>query len=138
MLVMSALPAGPNPAGPPVPQPAHSSVAWLLKGLGNTPGVLALREGRLSFTSDDGVVFDEALTDRSTVRFPWWYFGGGFTIAAGGTRRRVSLTRPNDAPAPGRAAYDLAGLELLSAALSIGDAVEGRRSGRVWRALLCR
>lgn len=109
--------------------------AWLLRGVMNTPGVLVWRSGRLSFTSDEGVVFDEPLTPASAVSFPWWYFGGGFKVTAGGRRHRVSLTRPNGAPSP-VAAFDLVGLELASAARSLADVAAGRRAGAVWRQVL--
>ena len=113
----------------------HASVAWLLTGIANTPGTLSLHQGRLRFHGDDGLLFDEPLWSVD-VTFPWYYFSGGLKITAAGRRHRISLTRPNGAPSPARAGADLAGLELLSAAGSIGDLVRGRREGRTWRTLL--
>jgi hypothetical protein len=114
---------------------SFATPAWLLRGIMNTPGVLVWRHGRLSFTSDEGVIFDEPLTPASEVSFPWWYFGGGFKVTAGGRRHRVSLTRPNGAPSPA-AAYDLVGLELASAARSLADVAAGRSAGAAWRQVL--
>lgn len=120
-----------------MPEPTvHRSVAWLLKGIMDTPGYLSLEGGRLSFVSDDGVVFDEPLAEIPDLRFPWYYFSGGFKATIGGTKRRVSLTRPNNASDPlGSDVLGSAG-ELVSAVDSLRDAGKGRRSGKQWRALL--
>ena len=86
-----------------MPEPVvRHSPAWILSGIMNTPGFLALSGGRLSFVSDDGIVFDEPLDRVTGISFPWYYFSGGFTATIGGARRRISLTRPNDAPDPAR------------------------------------
>ena len=119
-----------------MPEPVvRHSPAWILSGIMNTPGFLALSGDRLSFVSDDGIVFDEPLERVTGISFPWYYFSGGFTATIGGTRRRISLTRPNGAPDPdtgllgGRS-------DLLSAASSLRDVRAGRRAGKEWRALL--
>ncbi|MBW0101198.1 hypothetical protein [Pseudonocardia sp. KRD291] len=107
----------------------HIGPAWILSGIANTPGVLELSDGRLSFTGDDGVVFDEPLEAVTGVKFPWYQFSGGFTATIAGTRHRISLTRPNGAPDP-------SGPDLASATGSIGDVASGRREGKTWRSLL--
>ena len=111
--------------------------AWLLAGLGHTPGVVALRGGRLSFTTDDGVVFDEPL-ERVKTAFPWYWFGGGFRADVVGTRWKISLTRPEGAPRPSAGLLRLGGLDggLGAAAGSLADVAEGRRRGRAWREVL--
>lgn len=117
----------------------HGSPAWLLAGLGHRAGVLVLRAGRLAFLGDDGVVFDEPLREVRDLTFPWYWFGGGFRAEIAGTRRKVSLVRPQGAPAPTVRVLDLAGLDgldLLTAAGSLYDAAAGRRRARTWRALL--
>ncbi|RZT88995.1 hypothetical protein EV383_5949 [Pseudonocardia sediminis] len=115
----------------------HIGPAWILNGIMNTPGALALVDGRLSFTGDEGVVFDEPVDAVSGVTFPWYYFSGGFKATVGGTRYRISLTRPNGAPASlSRSVAELVGPELISAAGSIGDVTSGRREGKIWKSLL--
>jgi len=119
-----------------VPEPVvHHSPAWILSGIMNTPGFLALSQDRLSFVSDDGVVFDEPLARVTDVSFPWYYFSGGFKATIGGTHRRISLTRPNGAPDPDTGLIGSGG-DLLSAASSLRDVGVGRRAGKEWRALL--
>lgn len=113
----------------------HHRPAWILSGIANTPGFLALSEGTLSFVSDGGVVFAEPLDRVTGVTFPWYYFSGGFKATIGGTRRRISLTRPNGAPDPDTGLLDGAG-DLASAASSLRDAGMGRQAGKQWRALL--
>ena len=73
--------------------------AWRLLGLtGSESGVLTLDEGRLSFRTDDGVTFDVPLADVADVTVPWFYFGGGLKLTAGGEPYRFSFVRPNAAP----------------------------------------
>ena len=111
--------------------------AWLLAGLGHFPGVVALRAGRLSFTTDEGVVLDAPL-EKAAVTFPWYWFGGGFRVVAGGRRWKISLTRPEGAPRPSVGLLEFSGLDggLGSAAGSLRDVADGRRRGRAWRELL--
>ncbi|TCK27702.1 hypothetical protein [Pseudonocardia endophytica] len=120
-----------------MPEPVvHQSPAWILSGIMNTPGFLSLYDGRLSFVSDDGVVFDEPLARVTDVRFPWYYFSGGFKATIGGTPRRISLTKPNGAPDPQSGWLVSGGDDLFSAASSLADAGKGRTSGKQWRAVL--
>jgi hypothetical protein len=116
------------------PLAAHRSPAWIMSGIMDTPGFLSLEDGRLVFVSDDGIVFDEPLDRVTDIRFPWWQFSGGFKATIGGTRRRISLTRPNGSPHPAELLGDAGGL--ISAFSSFRDAGKGRRSGKQWRALL--
>ena len=44
---------------------------------GNVPGVLELADGRLSFTTEEGRVFETPVSGVSEVKFPWYYFGMG-------------------------------------------------------------
>ncbi|MGM3150965.1 hypothetical protein, partial [Escherichia coli] len=91
---------------------------------------LVLANGRLSFTSiHDGVVFDEPLERVTDVTFPWYYFSGGFKAVIGGTRRRISLTRPNDAIDPDSGRFRV-GPDLYEAAGSLRDIGSGRAAGK--------
>ncbi len=98
--------------------------AWLLKGISSLPGILALAQGRLSFTAsgsgsfwrgqlrtleqragrpglaqllDEGrqaIVFDAIFSEIRNVHIPWYYFGGGIKFTVGGIRYRFSFARP--------------------------------------------
>ena len=82
----------PNPRDPPVPDPVvRHSPAWILSGVSNTPGFLALSGGHLSFVSrSGGIVFDEPLGAGSRHTVPWYYFSGGLKRRSAGRRRRIS------------------------------------------------
>ena len=117
---------------------------------GSAPGVLELAGGRLSYTVhgrgaltggqlrelerrtampgladalDCGAavtLFDVPLAAVGYVVFPWYYFGGGMKLTAGGVGHRFSFLRPqNTQDAPG-----VAGIPA------------GRAVGRAWRAAL--
>lgn len=149
--------AAPDVSPAPTPNSDFGSPAWLLKDIANTPGVLRLLGGRLSFTGRAGVVFDEPLEAVTDITFPWYYFSGGFKARVAGTRRRVSLTRPNGAALPDDSllgvleAVSDAGLlgavggtvgegagAFGSTASSLSDVAAGRRRGKAWRELLAR
>jgi hypothetical protein len=84
-----------------LPEPATPGAelrtpAWLLRGpaAGNVVGVLALANGRLSFTGPRGTLFDASLPEVSEVSFPWYYFNGGLKLTVGGMHYRVSFLEP--------------------------------------------
>ena len=118
---------------------SFASAAWLLRGLfGSTPGWLALAHDRLVFTSGEQVLFecDRSAIDR--VAFPWYYFGGGMKLWAGGRRYRLSFVRPNGAEVARANSLAAAGEAggLLVAAGKITDVASGRTAGKRWQALL--
>lgn len=95
------------------------SRAWLLIGLfGNESGVLDLSEGRLAFSGERGTRFDVPLSEVRAVAFPWFYFGGGLQLTAGGRSYRFAFVRPT--AEGGR----------------IADVPEGRQVGAEWRRAL--
>ncbi|GAB5536570.1 MAG: hypothetical protein Rubg2KO_28190 [Rubricoccaceae bacterium] len=99
--------------------------AWRLIGLTRSePGVLSHSDGRLSYRTDTGVLFDVPLSSVSQVVFPWVYFGGGVKLAAGGDAYRFSFVEPNDAPSS-----PLIGSERVGIAA-------GRRAGAEWKRIL--
>ena len=116
---MAARIADPTPG---VPEPSYATEAWLRDGRHSTHGVLALHGGRLSFTGDDEVVFDER-TERSDVDFPWYRFAGEMRVTVAGHRHRVSLTPPHH----GHDASEMP---------KGPHTTDGRCAGRVWRTLL--
>ena len=116
-----------------------STEAWLLRGLTTSiPGRLILTGGRLRFTGRDGVLFDVPSADIRSVRFPWYYFGGGLTFQVGEVRHRISFVRPNGAEyGVARGAAEIGSpLALLVATLKFTDIRAGRGVTRRWRQVL--
>jgi hypothetical protein len=112
---------------------------WMLVGMsGSVPGVLELAEGKVAFTSAEGRVFEAPLSEVS-VKYPWYYFGGGCKITTGGKTYRISFVRPNNAAdVPGsllaRTGSELGGaFALLTAGRKLGDIGKGRKAGKAWK-----
>ena len=91
----------------PPPKPAHdperdfASYAWRLIGtLRSQAGWLDLTAGRLRYSTPDGVVFDVPLAEVTDITWPWYYFGGGVKLTAGGEQYRFSFVLPNGAEYP--------------------------------------
>jgi hypothetical protein len=104
----------------PMTTDTFQSPAWLLSGLTRShAGILEYTGGRLAYSSEEGVVFDVALTELTNVRFPWYYFTGGVKFTIGRDHYRISFVRPNDASGG-----------------SVADIGEGRRNGKAWKAIL--
>ena len=119
------------------------AAAWMLEGMTRSvPGVLELADGRIGFTTEEGRVFESALGDI-TVKFPWYYFGGGCKIRIGDRVYRISFVRPNDATdVPGSLLARLDGgaaggaAALLTAGRKLADVGRGRKAGKQWKAAL--
>lgn len=117
----------------------YASYAWLLKGLTQSiPGWLDLHEERLRFTTPEKVVFDVPRAKVTAIAYPWYYFGGGVKLRAGGQPYRLSFVKPNGAEyAMARAQAfvdDPAALGLVAS--KAADIGAGRDVGRRWRELL--
>jgi hypothetical protein len=99
---------------------------------GSTPGLLELAGGVIALTTGTGRAFEAPVADVS-VKFPWYYFGGGCKVTVpGGATHRVSFVRPNGAE-------DFGGdspIALLTAADKLSDIGAGRRAGKAWKAAL--
>jgi len=116
---------------------------WLLIGMtGSTPGVLELAEGRIAFTTEEGRVFEAPLADIS-VKYPWYYFGGGCKITIGDTTHRISFVRPNNSLDLSDAILAELGdtgaggvLALLTAGRKMRDVGQGRKAGKIWKEAL--
>ncbi|MEO0558965.1 MAG: hypothetical protein AAF170_12355 [Bacteroidota bacterium] len=107
--------------------PSLRTPAWRLIGLTRSePGVLSYTDGRLSYRTEDGLLFDVPLSDVSNVVFPWVYFGGGVKLVADGEAYRFSFVTPNDALS-----------SPLTGAGPVGIAA-GRRAGAEWKRVLAR
>lgn len=111
------------------------SPAWRLIGLTRSePGVLAHEAGRLSYQTENGVVFDVPLSEVSEVVFPWYYFSGGVKLTADGTAYRFSFVEPNDArPTPDHLLDEAGGAGVQGTGIA-----GGRQAGAMWKRLLKR
>jgi hypothetical protein len=120
------------------------SPAWLIGGLRNVPGYLGAGGGRLTFVSDTPV-FDVPLDEVTDVTWPWYWFGGGFKLRAGGQRYKVTFVRPNGMPDPDPSML-LTGIGVfgaltgtghdVSALRGLADIGTGRAAGRRWKQFL--
>jgi hypothetical protein len=125
-------------------QETMRSVAWLLKGLtGSTPGVMTLAQGKLSFYTEEGCVWDVALSEIKAVEFPWYYFDGGLKLQIGAQWHSVSFVRPNDADhITDRAIIEMVGglaggaIAALTVGQKVRDIGTGRQAGKAWREVL--
>jgi hypothetical protein len=116
-----------------------ATYAWLLKGMtGSEAGWLDLTDGRLRFSTPDGVVFDVPLAEITDVEHPWYYFGGGVKLKAAGTAYRLSYVRPNGAEyAAARGLADLGSAASLALVASkVEDIGAGRDAGARWKTIL--
>ena len=83
------------------PEKDFASYAWRLIGtLRSQDGWLDLTAGRLRYSTPDGVVFDVPLAEVTDITWPWYYFGGGVKLTAGGEEYRFSFVLPNGAEYP--------------------------------------
>lgn len=120
------------------------SPAWLLVGIGNTPGVLELDDGWLAFTTEEERVFHTPVAQVEDLKFPWYYFGGGMKFRIGDKKYRISFVRPNGASdVAGRllAKTDVGGaagdaFALLTAGRKVLDVGSGRGAGKAWKSAL--
>ena len=99
-------------------------------------GRLARPDGRpppLLYTGQ--VVFDVPLDEVTDVIWPWYYFGGGVKLSAGGEQYRLSFVLPNGAQYPtarlAAEAGDPASLAVVWDKAS--DIGAGRTVGKEWR-----
>jgi hypothetical protein len=112
-----------------------ASYAWLLIGtLRTAAGWLDLTAGRLRFSTPDQVVFNVPLIEVTGIEWPWYYFGGGVKLTAGGEHYRLSFVLPNGASYPTArlaAAGDAAALAIVWQ--KADDIGAGRDVGKEWR-----
>ena len=111
--------------------------AWLLIGITrNLPGILELKNEQLSFTSDEGCIFDVPLAALRDINFPWHYFGGGVKFSIGSDNYRLSFVQPNDAADVSAELLSRTTFVRSPSVLKVLDIGDGRRAGKVWKAVL--
>ena len=113
-----------------------ASYAWRLIGtLRSQAGWLDLTAGRLRYSTPDGVVFDVPLAEVTDIIWPWYSFGGGVKLTAGGEQYRFSFVLPNGAEYPtARLAAATGDLSSLTIVWQKADDIgAGRKAGKEWR-----
>lgn len=105
--------------------------AWIVREVTHVPGILRLEDGRLSFVSTRGVLFDVAVDETPDLAFPWYRLSGAFRLTVAGERLRVHVTRPAGAVPP---SSEL--VEQLVAASGLPATRGDAGAGAVWRWLL--
>jgi len=123
----------------PLASDSFVSDAWILQGMTvSIPALLEHDKGRLRCVTEDRVEFDVALSDVKNVVFPWYYFGGGVKLQAGGTPFRLSFVVPNGAEyASAKLLADMGNAgSLVVVGSKAHDITSGRAAGRRWRELL--
>lgn len=117
--------------------------AWRLRGMtGSDPGILIFDGERLDFRTVDS----QTLADWSeveSIRYPWYYFGGGFKCRIRGEEFRFSLVMPNNGQYPDDSLAE--GLSVASEkqkrgagyrlSESLGTVADGRKMTKELRAM---
>jgi hypothetical protein len=100
-----------------------------------TAGLLRLRDGRLSFTTDNGVAFDVPVTEIADIKFA---FGDSLLkLTAAGTNWRFFFAQPRGANAAVAAGGALAvGGGAFAAASSTKSIIDSRHVGKAFKAAL--
>ena len=123
--------------------------AWLMKGMTQSlPGILYFDGQKFGFEAEDEKLsFSCSVTELTDIKFPWYYFGGGFKANAQNKAFRMSLVRPNGAEQVSKRVItkvgkftDNLGLETLgivsglTAIIESTDSIrEGRAAMKQWR-----
>jgi hypothetical protein len=127
--------------------PVLASPAWIIGGLHNRPGYLVTADGRIAFTDGETTYFDAPLSAVTDVKYPWYWFGGGFVARVAGEKVKVTFVKPNGMPSPHPSSLEV-GLTVLGVAAAfhgvshVGDLAglawiaPGRAATKRWREIL--
>jgi hypothetical protein len=119
------------------------SPAWLWKPWGSKMGLLALAEGRLSFTLKRGqVAFDAPLEQVEVLGWPSYGVAPNSQVKlrVAGKKHRVSFVAPANAPETARTgdltAFGGEGAMMLRSVRALRTYPAGMETGAAWRARL--
>lgn len=116
--------------------------AWLMLGMTQSlPGILYYDGQHFGFeTDDESHCIKCSLNELINIKYPWYYFGGGFKATANGKPFRISLVKPNGAEQVSKRVItkvgqlaDNLGLEslgVISGLTTIIESVDSIREGR--------
>lgn len=122
------------------------AIVWQRRGLTNVPGVLVLTNQTLSFTTEEGCLFQVPLGEVHDLRWPWYSLNAAFKATINGTKYYLSFARPNGAAAavpatlttPVLGAAAGTAFNALQVADLTGSVVSGIKRGKIWKAELAR
>jgi len=120
------------------------SKVWHIPSLvGNAvPGVLIWDKGKIIFITEEGIQFNEPLTEIKDIKWPFLRMGFGFNAVVNGKKYKFSFSKPNHSspeidivngnPFPtvefaGQYFYDMS---------SLGTMKADKNTTRKWRAIL--
>ena len=120
-----------------------NSKVWRLQGAFSVgdPGLLSLDQGRVSFITEQGEIFNVPLGEVKNVNWPFLQFGFGFNAVVNGVKYKFTFMKPN-----GAADLDDSALSQLASFTRLGrgvDAVgtlfnwgDNKKSAKQWKAVL--
>ena len=113
------------------------SKVWQLHGAlafgGVTPGLLRLKESKVSFINAEGEQFNVPVTEIKEVNWPFYQFGLVFTAVINEKKYRFSFAEPSNVNTADNAAEKFAGL-----INDLGIISSGRVAANEWKAVLKR
>ncbi|MDD5544003.1 MAG: hypothetical protein PHX83_12590 [Acidobacteriia bacterium] len=127
-----------------MPTPILQAIVWQRRGLTNMPGVLVLADQTLSFSTEEGCLFQVPLGEVHDLRWPWYSMNAAFKATINGKKYYFSFARPNGAAAampatlttPAMGAVAGTAFNALQIADLTGNVVSGIKRGKIWKAEL--
>jgi hypothetical protein len=119
------------------------SKVWQLKGIFNigTPGMLILKDGFVSFMTEEGEKFKVPLQEIKDVKWPFLQFGLGLHAFINGQKYKFTFMKPNGASELDASALDglfkLGGLgNGVDSIATLANMGNNKRSAKQWKAIL--
>lgn len=119
------------------------SRVWKLGGVlqAPTPGVLGLKEGNISFETEEGELFHVPLAEVKDVKWPFLQFGLGFNASINGVTYKFTFMKPNGAAELTDSAFQSGlrftrigrGVDAMATLSKWGD---NKKSAKEWKAVL--
>lgn len=121
--------------------PILQALVWQRRGLANVPGILVLANQSLSFTTEEGCLFQVPLGDVHDLRWPWYSMNAAFKATINGKKYYLSFARPNGAAAampaslttPALGAVAGTAFNALQMANLTGSVFAGIKTGKIWK-----
>lgn len=119
------------------------SKVWLLHGTfgGSSPGLLALKDGMVTFFTEEGEHFTVPVAEVKDVKWPFISFGLAMNAVVNGQKYKFSFMKPNGGSEIGDSTFTHLsrftsmgrGLDSLATLANWGD---NKKSARQWKEVL--